>query len=75
MSNKKNKEVSESQGLEDMSAKEVAQWLRRDLVVALTLLDALRSDTELLELMATFLQGRYINEKNKDRVNGNVNVE
>lgn len=57
-----------SQAIEDMPVEKLAEWLKKDINSAFALLDALRTDQELLIHMATFLQGRYTNVKNQERL-------
>lgn len=64
----KNGQSLDSQELDEMPAQTVAKWLKKDIGVALALLNALYSDDDLLLNMAVFLQGRYMNAKNQEKL-------
>lgn len=63
---------SQVQGIEDIPSDDVAKWIKKDIGVALSLLQALYSDADMLRSMAEFLQGRYLNQKEKERNAGSV---
>jgi len=63
-----NGQSPDSQDVDEMPAEKVAEWLKRDIGVALTLLNALYSDWDMLVNMAVFLQGRYTNAKNQEKL-------
>lgn len=64
----KNGQSLDSQAIDEMPAEKVAEWIKKDIGVALALLNALYTDQDMLVNMATFLQGRYINAKNQERM-------
>lgn len=57
-----------SQAVDELPPEEVAKWLQKDIGVALSLLNALYQDEDLRLMMARFLQGRYVNAKNAERL-------
>jgi len=68
MDNMNGSEKSNAQGVEDMSVEKIAEWLKKDIGVSLNLLHALHDDQDMLVYMATFLQGRYVNWKNREKL-------
>lgn len=47
---------------------DIEKWLVEDISRAVTLLNALHTDTELRRHMAAFMQGRIINARNKQEL-------
>lgn len=68
METNRNGQSLESQAIDELPPEKVAEWLKKDINVACALLNALRSDQDLLIQMATFLQGRYMNVKNQEKL-------
>lgn len=58
----------DSQAVDEMPVERVAEWIKKDIGVALALLNALYTDQDMLLNMASFLQGRYMNAKNQDKL-------
>lgn len=63
-----NGQSPESQAVDELPPETVAKWLKKDLGIALALLDALYSDQDMLLNMAVFMQGRYMNAKNQEKL-------
>lgn len=68
MKKSRNGQAPDSQDIGELPVEQVAKWLKKDIGVALALLNALHSDEDMLVNMATFLQGRYVNAKNEERL-------
>lgn len=58
---------------EESEIKKISGWLQKDLDSMVTLLNAIRGDTELREYMAVWFHGRMRNAKHKAELNANVN--
>lgn len=50
----------------EINKKNIGQWLKRDLSSAISLLNALYSDPDLLDQITVFMLGRIENQKLKD---------
>jgi len=62
----KNGTVTESaQGVESVDLAKVQEWMKRDISFAISLLNAIYSDPDLMESVAHFMLGRLNNSKNK----------
>jgi len=68
MKTNNNVQSLDSQAIDELPPKKVAEWLKKDIGVAVSLLRALHDDQDLLIQMATFLQGRYLNAKNQEKL-------
>lgn len=68
MKTKENGQSLDSQAIEDMPVEKLAEWLKKDVQVASSLLAALLTDKDLLIHMATFMQGRYLNYRNQEKL-------
>lgn len=63
---KNHKAVSQAQGAEDtqetpVTVEQVKKYLVKDVSIALSCLDAIASDPDLLDVIAHFMHGRYMN--------------
>jgi len=65
---KKTKQNSVSELGSDVDKNKVKEWLKRDLSVAISCLNALYSDPDLLDHMSDFMYGRLLNAKQKEAV-------
>lgn len=67
---KTNNNGKEAQGAELplLTQQDVVRMLKRDLPMAINCLDAIYSDPDLLESLATFMHGRYMNNLNKQEL-------
>lgn len=60
---------SSAQGVDEpITVKTIEGYLKKDLQVAISCLEAMHSDPDLLRAMADFMHGRYLNNLNKKEV-------
>lgn len=49
----------------EVSPKQIAEFLKKDLAIAINCLSAIHSDPDMMDSLAAFMYGRYLNFKNK----------
>lgn len=57
--------------VEEMTQDQIKSWLKKDLAVAISCLNAIHSDPDMLESLAAFMLGRVKNAKQKAAINPN----
>lgn len=62
MNNNTNK-TTEAQGAEVVDREKVGKWLKHDIAVAISILNAIHSDPDLMRLVGDFLYGRIENSR------------
>lgn len=74
---KTNNNGKEAQGAELplLTQADVVRMLKRDLPMAINCLDAIYSDPDMLESLATFMYGRYMNNRNKQELEKQAKLE
>lgn len=68
---KSNSKDKAAQGAAEVNEEVVREWLKKDLAVAISCLQAIRTDPDLMDVMASFMFGRYENDRNR-KENGQV---
>lgn len=58
---KNNSETEQAQGAKSVDLAQVTKWLRHDISVAITCLNAIQSDPDLMDHVARFMYGRLQN--------------
>lgn len=74
---KTNNNGKEAQGAElpTLTQPDIVRWLKRDLPTAINCLDAIYSDPDMLDALATFMHGRYMNSKHKEELKKQAELE
>lgn len=52
----------------EVSPKQIAEFLKKDLAIAINCLAAIHSDPDMIDSLAAFMYGRYLNSKNKPEI-------
>lgn len=63
----------EAQGAVDLS--KIKEWMKRDLGFAISFLQALYTDPDMMDAVAQFMHGRLLNHKNQEALKNQTKLD